>query len=432
MKPKKSLAKWLDYIESLHPSEIELGLDRVQQVADRAGVLSQTPFVVTIAGTNGKGTTIAALESVLLEAGLCVGAYTSPHLLHYNERVRINGRMISDQSLCESFSEIDDIRQDISLTYFEFATLSALWLFKRESLDIILLEVGLGGRLDAVNAVEPDVSVLTSIGFDHTDWLGTTLESIAAEKAAIVRDGKPFICGADNLPTRVQEALTKRALPFIPRSQFDASTIEDGQGGDKWSWQGIDERNDPVEINGLPPTKIPLANASVALQVLQFLPFEIDDHQVIVGIEKAKLAGRLQQFNIGKMTFLVDVAHNEQAATYLAEQLVKIRLKYNKVIALYSALRDKDSDAVIKVMSGVVDSWLIASLDAPRASTIEQLNSSLQTNHIDNAQCFTTVREALLHLSLINDQKTLIVVFGSFYTVAEALQFYTQSEQQES
>jgi len=409
MKPKKSLAKWLDYIESVHPSEIKLGLDRVQQVADRAGVLSPTPFVVTIAGTNGKGTT----------------------------RVRINGRMVSDQSFCESFSAIDDIRQGISLTYFEFATLSALWLFKREPLDVLLLEVGLGGRLDAVNAVEPDVSVLTSIGFDHTDWLGTTLESIAAEKAAIMRDGKPFISGADNLPVMVQEELTKRAFPFISRSQFDATTlfdttaIEVRQGSAKWRWQGIDERNDPVAINGLPPTKIPLANVCVALQVLPFLPFEIANHQVIAGIEKVSLAGRLQQLNIGKMTVLVDVAHNEQAASYLAEQLVKIRLKYNKVIALYSALKDKDSDAVIKVMSGVVDSWLIASLDAPRASTIEQLHSSLQTNHIDNAQCFTTVREALLHLSLINDQKTLIVVFGSFYTVAEALQFYTQNERQE-
>ncbi|MBL4867144.1 MAG: bifunctional tetrahydrofolate synthase/dihydrofolate synthase [Pseudomonadales bacterium] len=429
MKTGRSLNGWLVYLETLHPAEIELGLDRVRRVAENAGVLSQEPFIVTVAGTNGKGTTIAALESVLLKAGLRVGVFTSPHLFRYNERVRINGQMVSDQPLCDSFSEIDKVRDNIPITYFEFSTLSALWLFARQALDIILLEVGLGGRLDAVNIVDPDVSVLTSIGIDHTDWLGSTIDAIAREKVAIGRKGKPFVCGADNLPDTVSDELMSVVSPFVCRPQFGLRTVSDSSiisdsSKPRWVWQGVSEQGEFVAINDLPSTKIPLVNAALALQVLQFLPFKISEQAVLEGIGTVSVPGRLQWVDFNDTSIIVDVAHNEQAATYLAAQLAKIRLKYNKVIALYSALQDKDSVAVVKALRGVIDRWIVAPLDTPRGSTLEDLKASLVLNQVDDAQYFATVRAALLHLSLINDQKTLIIVFGSFYTVAEALQFY--------
>ena len=450
-----SLDQWLRYLETLHPSEIELGLDRTRLVANsllsdaadssEGEVLELKPFVITVAGTNGKGTTIAALETILLKHGFTVGTYTSPHLIKFNERICINGEMVSDEAICNSFDVVENVRGDTSLTYFEFATLSALWLFQQSPLDVVLLEVGLGGRLDAVNVIEPNVSVLTSLGLDHTDWLGSTIDSIAVEKTGIARVGRPFICGASNLPKSIKQDLERIAAPLICSSQF--GYVQSGKGeshSEGTCWQGVknegsNEGSDcavikkainNITISDIPSLHIPSMNMSLALQVLQFLPFRFSDQLIVEAISEVRLTGRLQVISRGEPCVMVDVAHNEQAATYLATQLAAERHNYTKIIAIYSALEDKDSDTVVGVLSEVIDEWVIVPLDVPRATSLAKLQSSLKINKVKMGSSLKSVSEALKTLSKNNSQNTLIIVFGSFYTVSEALQFYEASSEE--
>ena len=256
----RSLQDWLEYLEQLHPTAIDMGLDRCREVAARLGLKRPAPQVVTVTGTNGKGSTCAFVAELLIGQGKTVGVYSSPHLLRYNERVRINGVDASDDALCEAFEAVERARGSITLTYFEMGTLAAFWLFEREGLDAVVLEVGLGGRLDAVNLIDADVAVVTNIGLDHAEWLGTTRESVAFEKAGIFRSATPAVCGDPEPPESMLVSAAQGAVPLLVRGRdFDLE-----RSTDSWHWRGKDRSGRPLQLRDLPMLTLPLENAAVA------------------------------------------------------------------------------------------------------------------------------------------------------------------------
>lgn len=286
---KTSLSEWLTWMEQCHPAEIELGLERVSRVAESLQLDLSASTVVTIAGTNGKGSTLTFLNRIYREAGYRVGAYTSPHFIDYNERVQINGVNASDQQLCDAFQKIDQARGDIPLTYFEFGTLAALVIFSAEKPDLVLLEVGLGGRLDAVNIIDPDIAVVTTVAIDHVDWLGDDRNKIGYEKAGIFRAGRPAVCGDLDPPPSVAEyAAQIGAQLYQSGTHFSITADENG-----WNWfaQGEPE---PV-ISQLPLPALPLQNAATALQAVQLIPLPVTPQQIRDGIARAQMTGRMQR-----------------------------------------------------------------------------------------------------------------------------------------
>ncbi|WP_259769088.1 Mur ligase family protein, partial [Pseudomonas protegens] len=269
---QRTLGDWLAYLEQLHPSAIDMGLERSQQVVARMGLGKPAPRVITVTGTNGKGSTCAFVASLLRAQGLQVGVYSSPHLLRYNERVQINGVEATDQQLCEAFVAVEVGRGDVSLTYFEMGTLAAFWLFQRAALDAVVLEVGLGGRLDAVNLVDADLALVTSIGVDHIEYLGDSRESVAFEKAGIFRAGAPALCGDLNPPQPLLDKARELGCPLFLRGRdFDLGLTEE-----YWQWRGLDARGNQVELRDLPLLDLPMENAALALQayLLTGLPWQ--------------------------------------------------------------------------------------------------------------------------------------------------------------
>ena len=265
---ERSLGEWLAYLEQLHPSAIDMGLERSREVAQRLGLGKPAPLVVTVTGTNGKGSTCAFLASLIAAQGQRVGVYSSPHLLRYNERVLLDGREASDEELCQAFAAVEAARGEISLTYFEMGTLAAFWLFERAQLDAVVLEVGLGGRLDAVNLVDADLALITSIGLDHADWLGDTRESVAFEKAGIMRAGMPALCGDLDPPQPLlEQAVTLDTPLFLRGRDYDLSV----QAQD-WSWYGLDAQGQVLRLEQLPLLDLPMENAALALQAYALLP----------------------------------------------------------------------------------------------------------------------------------------------------------------
>ena len=306
-----NLAEWLQRVESLHPDEIDLGLARIAQVSRQMGLSDIAGKVVTVAGTNGKGSTVCMLSSILVAAGYQVGSFTSPHLIHYNERVRLNGTPVSDEALCQAFARVDEARQDIELTYFEYGALAAFDLFARSDLDVVVLEVGLGGRLDAVNLIDPDVAVLTTIALDHQDWLGETREEIGIEKAGIFRAGAPAVCGETDLPLTVINHAQALSANLMRRGEvYDFHKHADAQieGMQVWDWQG--SRGDqPVSLQNLPLPSLPLVNAATTLQALHQLDLDIPEQAIREGLLNANLPGRYQRLD-QPVPMLLDVAHN--------------------------------------------------------------------------------------------------------------------------
>jgi dihydrofolate synthase/folylpolyglutamate synthase len=324
------LASWLSYLENLHSKTIDLGLERVSQVARKLGVLKPAPFVFTVAGTNGKGTTCRTLESVLTAAGYKVGVYSSPHLVRYTERVRVQGEL-PESAHTASFAEIEDARGDISLTYFEYGTLSALWLFKQAQLDVVILEVGLGGRLDATNIVDADVAVVTSIALDHTDWLGPDRESIGREKAGIFRAEKPAIVGEPEMPYTIAD-VAQECGAILQRCGVDwryAVTEND--------WSFTDAHG---TLAHLPLPQVPQPNAATALAALRASGLNVSEQAIRDGIERAILPGRFQIVSESPRV-IFDVAHNPHAAEYLTGRLKKL-VKSGRVLAVIGMLHDKD------------------------------------------------------------------------------------------
>ncbi len=399
------LAAWLSYLESLHGKAIDMGLERVSQVAARLDVLKPAPFVFTVAGTNGKGTTCRTLESMLMAAGYKVGVYSSPHLVRYTERVRVQNAELAESAHTASFAEIEAARGDISLTYFEYGTLSALWLFKQAQLDVVILEVGLGGRLDATNIVDPDVAVVTSIALDHTDWLGPDRESIGREKAGIFRAGKPAIVGEPEMPHTIADVAQEKGA-LLQRRDVDwrYSVTQSG-------WRFEDAKG---ALDNLPLPQVPQPNAATALAALRASGLAVNEQAIRDGIQQAILAGRFQIVSESPRLIL-DVAHNPHAAAYLAGRLKSLP-KTGRVLAVIGMLHDKDIGGTLDCMETVVDSWYCAPLEGPRGATAEQL-----MEHLGQGQTFASVEQAWREAMADARPEDTVLVCGSFHTVAHVM-----------
>ena len=412
----QTLADWLRWQEGLHPQEIDLGLARVARVADALALTSPTFTRITVGGTNGKGSTVAMLDSVYRAAGYRIGRYTSPHLLHYNERIAIDGELVSDDDLCAAFSAIETARGDVSLTYFEFGTLAALWLFVRAQVDIAVLEVGLGGRLDAVNVWDADVAVVTSIDLDHTQWLGDTREQIGFEKAGIFRADRPAVCGDPNPPTSLlQHAATLGAPLYCYKRDFDYTAQSPA-----WAWQG------PHGLlrSGLPGPRlrgtVQLQNASVVLMVEQLLHTKhpVQANNIRDGLLNVLLPGRFQ-VHTAAVTVILDVAHNPQAASVLATHLQEHRGN-GRTLAVFAVLADKDIKGIVGALHPVIDSWHCAPLQVPRGAKTAELSTAFSSLAIPT-QIHDNLRTAYTAAQRAAQPGDRIVVCGSFYTVAALL-----------
>ncbi len=430
----ETLDGWLNWQESLHPNEIDLGLDRVSQVLARLDLLNPNFTVITVAGTNGKGSSVAMLQSILLAAGYRVGTYTSPHLLRYNERIQISGVPVNDEVLCESFERVDQARglssqtglEKISLTYFEFGTLVAIDIFQRANVQIALLEVGLGGRLDAVNVLDADVALITAIDIDHQSWLGTDRETIAREKAGILRPGKVAVCSDPNPPAALVDVAEKLVTPLLLQGvDFKAVIVDASVNANtaekRWSWRGPAGQTLDLPMPAL-AGDFQMTNAAGVLAVVEqlhehrFIPKPVDEHEIAQGLKNVSLPGRFQIIG-EKPVQILDVAHNPHSASALANNLRQLPCR-GKTRAVLAMLADKDIPAVVGRLSGLVDQWYLASLDVPRTATGPQLKAALdgQDSHIfDNV---ISAHQAALNEANPEDR---IVVFGSFYTVAEVL-----------
>ncbi len=415
----ETLEQWLSWQESLHPSEIELGLERVSTVFARLQA-GPPPFtVITVAGTNGKGSSVAMLESILVTAGYRVGTYTSPHLLRYNERVRLSGQPVADGLLVEAFARIDVARADTSLTYFEFGTLAALDIFFRQPLDVVILEVGLGGRLDAVNIVDADVALITSISLDHTDWLGEDIEAIAAEKAGIMRAGKAAVFSGTDIPQAIlQHAEAVQAPLFVAGRDYQFH-VWDGQGG--WQWHRKGKPAVDLPLPGLPGAH-QLQNAAGVMVVLQQLAeiLPVSSPALHRGLRDVVLPGRFQRLP-GEPAVILDVAHNPDATARLAEQLAQ-QPAGGRTLAVVGMLHDKDARASLASLQAVVDLWFTASLPTLRSQSGDELRQVIETLDATNAvSVCENVAQALASARQAAEPGDRIVLFGSFYTVAQGL-----------
>ena len=413
-----SLSDWLRWQESLHPREIELGLDRVRTVAARLDLLQPACPVIIVGGTNGKGSTLAYLEAIYSGAGYRTGLYTSPHLIRYNERIRIGQREADDAGIMAAFEAIDRARGDISLTYFEFATLAALWLCRQAAVDVMLLEVGLGGRLDAVNILDADVAIVTSIGLDHMDWLGGTRELIAREKAGIFRAGRPAICGESDPPADLAAVARECGAHWYALNQ----TFGHRRGRDEhWDWWSLQR-----EWSQLPQPSlgagVQLDNAAAALMAIDCLQprLPLECAAITAGLGAARLPGRCQSLEQEGVELVLDVAHNPQAAGALADWLAA-RPAPGRTRAVYAGLADKDVRSVTAPLLPAVDCWYVGSLSGTRARHADSVLPVLAQAGAE-ATAFGDVASALQAARADSRPGDRILVFGSFLTVGEALQ----------
>ncbi|MEJ3666535.1 bifunctional tetrahydrofolate synthase/dihydrofolate synthase [Stutzerimonas stutzeri] len=420
----RSLADWLAYLEQLHPTAIDMGLDRVRAVAARMAMTRPAPLVVTVTGTNGKGSTCAFIASLLNAQGLKIGSYSSPHLLRYNERVLLSGREASDAELCEAFAVVEAARGEISLTYFEMGTLAAFWLFERAGLDAVVLEVGLGGRLDAVNIVDADLAVITNIGLDHADWLGNSRESVAYEKAGILREGKPALCGDLDPPQPLLDHANSLSAPLLLRGRdFDLA-----MGAGDWHWRGVDAAGAPLELHGLPLLTLPMENAALALQAYAMLGLPWDPARLARALLQTRVVGRLDSrqvvWNGRRIALLLDVGHNPHAAAFLAQRLEQRPVAGTR-LAVFGLLADKDLSGVLDALVPSILDWAVAPLPTPRTQSATQLAQALLERGASVSE-YATIEQALDAQCARAESVDEILVFGSFYCVAAALEWLEQ------
>ena len=437
-----SLTEWLNYMQQIHVSAIDMGLSRVLPIAEALGVVKSAKddaYVFTVAGTNGKGSTTAVIAQMCQAAGYKTALYQSPHLSVFNERVRINGEMVSDETLIDAFSKVEAARLecDLTLSFFEMTTLAALLIFAEADCDVWVLEVGLGGRLDVVNIIDPDMAVITNIGIDHVDWLGDNVEDIGREKAGILRQGISFIYGATEMPTSVQQAIDHhQAICYQVGRDFSYRDISP----DKWQYS-----NAAVTLQ-LPRPALSLTNTANALSAVLASPLNVDTNAIEQALQTVKLAGRFDYRESHHRQWLFDVAHNEQGVAFLLSQLrpfwqqhvthmthVTHMIKHSrqepigtpKINMLFSMLGDKDIDNVVKHLTQAglpIRDWFIAEIDYPRAASTDQLQGVLakyiDARHVHDFDGLQAATEAVIQASQPQD---LIVVCGSFHTIGEAL-----------
>lgn len=428
----RALADWLVRIERLHPREIELGLERVSDVARRMDLLHPRAHVITVAGTNGKGSCVAALEQFLLSAGHRTGSFTSPHLLHYNERIRVDGRMVSDRALCESFARIEAARGTVPLTYFEYGTLAALDLFQQAEPDVMLLEVGLGGRLDAVNMLDADHCLISSIDLDHQDWLGETREEIALEKAGILRPGTPLVCGDPQPPGSLLSRVRELACPlYCFGHEFDALP-----GPNTWRWNGLDGAGAPLMLDDLPLPALALGNVASALQLLLLTDLAPNRNAIVRALGGMALPGRQQllQSAPGGYRNLLDVAHNPHAAALLAEKLRTLRSQGGRVHLVLAMMADKDHAGFLSALEKQVDFWYIAQVQTSRCLPAIGLMRRLEEQGGAAAVSgpHPNVEDAWQLACKRAKEGDTIVTTGSFHTVSIVLQLLADTDDSHS
>jgi len=427
------LSDWLSWQENLHFTAVDPGLDRIGRVWQQLTSVEKLSFtVITVAGTNGKGSSVAMLESILRSAGYRTGSYTSPHLLRYNERICINNLPCSDEQICQSFARIDDVRGDISLTYFEFATLAAMDIFCQNNLDVVILEVGMGGRLDAVNLFDADIALITPVSLDHTNWLGNDREKIAAEKAGILRAGQPVVC-SESLPAKSvkDRADELKAKCYIAEQDFFVERRQQD-----WDW-----RNEQFNWLNLPLPALlghyQTQNAAAVLAIIALLnqaEFTIDISAIKTGLQTVKLAGRFQVID-GEVERIFDVTHNHQGACNLAELLAD-KNSSGQTRAVLAMLKDKDVKAVIEPLKSTIDQWYIAGLDGSRGLSGDDLSNKIKMI-VGEGKTFshTLVEQAYQHAMLESKPNDRVLIFGSFHTVEAVMrlipEYFSKEENDE-
>lgn len=441
---QSSLSDWLNYMQQIHVSAIDMGLSRVLPVAEHLGVVQSAKddaYVFTVAGTNGKGSTTAVISAMCQAAGYKTALYQSPHLSQFNERVRINGEMVSDQTLIAAFCRVEMARLECELTlsFFEMTTLAALLIFAEADCDVWVLEVGLGGRLDVVNIINADMAVITNISIDHVDWLGDNVEAIGYEKAGILRDDMTLIYGSDEMPDSVRQLIEQHHVTCYQFKQdFNYKLVDEST----WLYS-----NGAVTLQ-LPRPALSLVNTANGLSAVLASPLNIDINAIEQALQAVKLAGRFDYRQLVGRQWLFDVAHNEKGVEFLLDQLtarwqsqlssedtlentLKNDLedtnddKKGAIHLLFSMLADKDIDQVVKRLTQAdlpIEKWFIAEIDYPRAASVEQLQAVLK-NHVDNdnIQAFTNLQQATNAVIAESQPQDLIVVCGSFHTIAEVL-----------
>jgi len=414
------LLDWLAYQQAQHPNAIELGLDRVREVAQRLHLLpAQYPSII-VGGTNGKGSTVAFLTAFCRAAGLRTGTYTSPHLQRYNERVAIDGQPVNDATLICAFERIEQARGDTPLTFFEYGTLAALVIFDEASVGAAVIEVGLGGRLDATNIIDADVAVLCSVGLDHQDWLGPTVEEIGREKAGIFRERRPVILGSLEMPTSVYEAIARLQCE-VTQSDQDFFFEQDGEG---WRWRG---KGHVFDLLPLPALKGPIQMCNAATAIAAFTAWQRvcpTPHRELIarGLTTAELRGRFQRIEPSQADdpeWILDVAHNEDSARVLAEAL-KASPAEGKTVGVVGILQDKEAVTIGESLAGVIDEWVLCGLDGPRGRSAEDLRAQLPAKCRSIALA-PDVSHGCATARALARRGDRIVVFGSFHVVGPTL-----------
>lgn len=407
----KSLSEWLSYIESQHPNNIELGLDRCSAVLDKLNYVRPKKDIFTISGTNGKGSTCTFLTRFLGLKSFSVGTFTSPHFVRFNERIAINGEPVSDEIICQAFAHIEEIRGDIALTYFEFNTLAAIYIFSNASLDYWVLEVGLGGRLDSVNMIDADITAVTSISLDHVDWLGDSLEIIAEEKVGIARKGKLLVSGVNNPP----KSLAIKANEIGANLKQKGTDFHFNLNSDNtWSWQGNGKT-----VNNLPIPSLPVENAATVLAILSYSGFALEFEILRKLMLDVKLTGRYQTL-MTSPNVILDVAHNPEAAQELQR---RISASDKDAVAVCGMLHDKDIESVLSCLKGSFKQWYLADLDAPRGASATQLSQ-----YLNSSKKYEGVAAAFdAAVADVGSDDTNIIVFGSFVTVADCISHHEKN-----
>lgn len=424
----RDLDHWLRFISLIHPREIELGLDRIKAVAVRMGIAKPARKVVVIAGTNGKGSCVTSIESILVSSGYKVASYTSPHILRFTERIKLNGNEVDEMVLCSAFANIESCRAGISLSYFEYSTLAALWIFSNEALDVALLEVGLGGRLDAVNIVDGDVTLISSISLDHQDWLGESLDEIGLEKAGILRSNIPLVYGDEKpINSILDRARELNAPVYLSGHQFYWKTLAAKK---IWNWMGL-LNNRVIELNELPIPQLLISNVALALQAIFLLDLSIETERVKSALSILSCAGR-QEYRLDIDTgiqLLLDVAHNPAATMVLADslrQLMEENRDLGQISVVMAVMADKDIVGIATPLQTLVDIWYIAQVKEPRrmpsSEAVDRLEQGCRLKRVRKedtvVKAYRNACRAGREFEAACPGKTaMVIVLGSFYTV---------------
>lgn len=409
-----TLQQWLSWLESIHPTEIDLGLDRVLVVLRRLFRKKSAARVITVAGTNGKGSTVAALEALLRASGRRTGAYTSPHLQNYNERIRIDGKDVDDATLISAFEKVESARGSVTLTYFEFGTLAAFVALRESGVQDWILEVGLGGRLDAVNVIDADLAIITSVDIDHVAFLGDNREVIGFEKAGILRPGIPAIVADIDPPSSVVQQAAAQKVALVRAGQdyiLRESIADNGEASAALHYQG--------KAISLPAGPLPVQSVAAAVVAMRTLEPDVELSVLENTLAQVSLPGRYERLERNPDLY-VDVGHNPHAANWLSARLKALKVGGRKVHAVYAALMDKDVEGVAQSMAPVVDSWHLAGLDVQRGLGAETLRAKLAPCDLEQVSVHDSVENAIAAAKAGAASSDILIVFGSFFTVAEA------------